>query len=74
MAVFESTHPLGQNMETIFGALNAGITSESGIFPDHIKVDYVDPFEGDGVGKLRIADWKTENRANIYFPVAVDAG
>ena len=75
MSIYESVHPLGQEVETIHNALLSGMLDDESIMkaiPPHLKLNYQDPISsGDGVGVLRIADWESENMTGIFFPVAV---
>ncbi|MBA2278865.1 hypothetical protein H0V99_00265 [Candidatus Saccharibacteria bacterium] len=70
MSLFESVHPLGQEVETIQSALAAGLISDDLKLPEHLRIAYTDPLtSGDGVGVLRIADWQTDNVTQVLFPI-----
>jgi hypothetical protein len=72
MAFSEFEHPLGQEVEGIHSALLSGMLAGEVEIPEHIKLNYEDPISGNGIGTLRIADWKTENITAVYFPVISD--
>ncbi len=72
MAIYESVHPVGQDMEKIQGALLLGLADSGRALPDNLALNYEDAFtSGLGVSTLRVANWATKNQIAMYFPLAV---
>ncbi len=72
MPIYDSVHPLGQDLEKVFQAFNADRVTTARLLPSHMRADYIDPFDGSGIARVRIANWETENRATYLFPLEVD--
>jgi hypothetical protein len=72
MAIYEMAHPLGQEIELVYGAISAGmLTSPDVRLPESLMVTVTDPFaHEDGVVAITVTDLEYENRSEIIIPIA----
>lgn len=75
MSLFETEHPLGQDLEKLHQALIAGMAENKDLLGNNVELRFYDALSnGNGVSILKLASWATKNQVFMELPLVVPEG